>query len=400
MKTADVRWSGRRSRTGAVALATVLVTGLAGCAGDEMLSPILEISFDWGVPTAFPVPRVPDENPMSAEKVELGRHLFYDKRLSGNQTQSCASCHHQAAAFTDARPVGIGSTGDAHPRNSMSLANVGYQPVLNWANPGILRLEQQALIPLFGQHPVELGMANREVELLQRLRDESRYQELFPDAFPDEPDPVTLQRIVQALAAFQRTLISANSPYDRFARGDANAISQEAKLGEELFFSERLECFHCHTGTMFTSTSDWQGKASPEIEYMNTGLYNVDGAGAYPEPNVGIIEFTSRPDDMGKFKAPTLRNIELTAPYFHDGSAATLDDVIDHYEAGGRTIPSGPKAGVGSASPHKNNFLQGFELDATERAGLLAFLKSLTDREFVTNPRFSNPWPIEPGAAQ
>lgn len=388
--------SGRRPRArraGVTALAVALAAALAACGGDEMLSPGAQADWSWNVPAGFPVPRVPSDNPMSEAKVSLGRHLFYDRRLSGNETQSCASCHRQEAAFTDGRAVGRGSTGEAHPRNSMSLANVGYQPVLNWANPGMLRLEQQALIPLFGAHPVELGMTERETELLQRLRDEARYRELFPAAFPGDADPVSVQNVARALAAFQRTLISARAPYDRYTRGDAGAISAEAKRGEALFFSERMECFHCHTGTLLTSASDWVGKASPEVEYFNTGLYNVDGRGAYPRANVGVSEFTGRPEDMGKFKAPSLRNVELTAPYFHDGSAATLDDVLDHYAAGGRTIASGPHAGVGRDNPYKNNFVQGFDLAPDERAALLAYLRSLTDREFVTNPAFSNPWP-------
>lgn len=383
----------RVRRTGATATAVALAALLAACGGDEMLSPGLQADWNWNVPEGFPVPRVPSDNPMSEAKVSLGRHLFYDKRLSGNQTQSCASCHRQEAAFTDGRATGLGSTGEAHPRNSMSLANVGYQPVLNWANPGVQRLEQQGLIPIFGAHPVELGMAEREVELLQRLRAEARYQELFPAAFPGDADPVTIQNLTRALAAFQRTLISANSPYDRYRRGDASAISAQAKHGEELFNSERMECFHCHTGTLLTSASDWAGKASAEVEYFNTGLYNVDGRGAYPGANIGILEFTGRVVDMGKFKAPTLRNAELTSPYFHDGSAATLDDVLDHYAAGGRTIHSGPNAGVGRDNPYKNNFVQGFDLSAEERAALIAYIRSLTDRDFVTNPAFSNPWP-------
>jgi cytochrome c peroxidase len=370
-----------------------LATGLTACGGDEVLSSLTVPTFAWGVPQGFPVPRVPQDNPMSEAKVELGRHLFYDTRLSENETQSCASCHQQASAFTDGKPVGIGSTGQPHPRNSMSLANVGYQPVLNWANPATTLLEGQARVPIFGEDPVELGMSGREELLLERLRSEPRYQALFPAAFPEaESDAVTITNVTRALAAFERTLISANSPYDRYARGDANAISEEAKRGQDLFFSERLECFHCHLGTFFSSASDWQGKASPEVDYMNTGLYNIGGTGAYPENNRGLMDATQKLQDMGRFKAPTLRNIELTAPYFHDGSAATLDDVIDHYAAGGRTITSGPNAGVGSASPYKNSFVQGFELAPAERAALIAYLRSLTDQEFVTNPKFSDPW--------
>jgi cytochrome c peroxidase len=349
--------------------------------------------FDWRLPEGFPAPRVPEGETMTAARVELGRHLFYDRRLSGNGSQSCASCHRQSLAFTDGRPVAVGSTDEAHPRNSMSLANVGYQPVLNWANPNETELAHQALTPLFGEDPVELGLSGREDRLLERLRADAVYQDLFPTAFPDREDPFSVETLTRALAAFQRTLVSGDSPVDRFRRGDRSALSESARLGQVLFFSERLECFHCHGGLGFTGTFDHAGKSSPEIEFHNNGLYNIDGEGAYPPHNTGLQQFTFRPEDMGRFKAPTLRNIALTAPYMHDGSAATLDEVIDHYAAGGRTLTDGPFAGVGSENPFKSGFVKGFELTPTERQGLLDFLEALTDSAFVTDPRFSNPWP-------
>lgn len=382
-----------------VAWAAVLVVPVAGCGGDEMLGPAAGLpdepaeDFRWVLPQGFPAPRVPEGERMSPEAVELGRHLFYDARLSGNRTQSCASCHQQDRAFTDGLEVAEGSTGEHHPRNSMSLANAGYQPALNWANPNETRLAHQALTPLFGEDPVELGMASREDELLERLRDEPRYQELFPAAFPDRADPFSVETVTRALAAFQRTLVSGDTPVDRYRLGDRSALSESARLGQSLFFSERLECFHCHGGLGFTGTFDFEGKSAPEIEFHNTGLYNVDGKGGYPPQNTGLHQFTQRPEDMGRFKAPTLRNIALTAPYMHDGSIATLDEVLDHYAAGGRTVARGPYAGVGSANPFKSGFVKGFTLTAEERAAVLAFLRSLTDTAFVTDPRFSDPWP-------
>ena len=378
----------------AVALATAL-TGLGGCGGDEMLGPEGGSrpvgGFDWRLPEGFPTPRVDPGNPMNPEKVELGRRLFYDTRLSGNQEQSCASCHMQELAFTDGLPRSMGSTGDLHPRASMSLVNVGYQPVLTWANPLLNSLATQSLIPLFGEEPVEMGLSSTE-QLLQRLAGVAVYEELFPTAFPEEPDPFTLENVTRALEAFQKTLISGNSPVDRFRRGDTGALSASAQLGQALFFSERLECFHCHQGLFFTGTTDFEGKSFPEIEFHNTGLYNIDGQGGYPDPNQGLWVFTGRPGDMGRFKAPTLRNVEVTAPYMHDGSIATLEEVIDHYAAGGRTITSGPNAGIGSLSPLKSGFMGGFTLTPEERRGLLDYLRSLTDREFLTDPRFSDPW--------
>ncbi len=386
-----------RTLRAGLALACAALSGTA-CGGDEILGvdgsvPIDDTGFEWGLPEGFPLPRVPADNPMSSVKVELGRHLFHDVRLSGNETQACASCHVQEQAFSVSAVRPAGSTGEVHPRNSMSLANVAYQPVLNWANPLVDNLSEQALIPLFGEEPVELGMSGREDELLERLREDPVYLKLFADAFPAATDPFSIATMTDAIASFQRTLISGESPVDLRRRGDRDALSESAQLGEALFFSERLECFHCHGGLMFTGTSDHANKSAPEIEFHNTGLYNIDGEGGYPWPNTGLHEFTGRAEDMGRFKAPSLRNVALTAPYMHDGSVATLDEVIDHYAAGGRTIAEGANAGVGSANPFKSGFVKGFTLNVQERQALLDYMHALTDSAFIANPAFSNPWP-------
>jgi cytochrome c peroxidase len=329
---------------------------------------------------------------MSDAKVELGRRLFYDTRLSGNGAFSCSSCHRQANAFADARNLPFGSTGQPHPRNSMSLPNVGYQAVFGWANTVTRRLEDQALIPMLGEAPVELGLAHREQEVLDRLRAVALYQALFRASFPGEAAPFTLGNVTKAIAAFERTLVSGDSPYDRFKRGDATALSDAAKRGEALFRSDRLECSQCHSGVMFSNAARWVGLPAADPEFFNTGLYNIDGAGAYPAPNTGLFAITGAAADMGKFKVPSLRNIEVTFPYMHDGTVATLSDVIDHYAAGGRTIASGSNAGVGSANPNKSPLVGGFTISAAEKADLIAFLRSLTDSTFLTNPRLSNPW--------
>ena len=152
---------------------------------------------------------------MSPAKVELGRHLFYDARLSGNGSQACASCHRQALAFTDGRPRAVGSTGEVHRRGAMSLTNVAYNVALTWADPGTRRLEDQALIPMLGDRPVELGLKGREAELVGRLEADERYVAMFRGAFPVEPAPITLANVTRALASFERTLISGDSAYDR-----------------------------------------------------------------------------------------------------------------------------------------------------------------------------------------
>jgi cytochrome c peroxidase len=348
----------------------------------------------WDLPPGFPRPRVPADNPMTAAKVELGRHLFYDTRMSVNQTFSCASCHMQALAFTDGRPRSVGATGEIHPRGAMSLTNIAYSPVLTWANPTQRKLETQALVPMFGEEPIEMGLSGQEDALLARLAAVPTYKKLFATAFPKERNPISLLNITRAVASFQRSLISGRSPYDRYRTGeDPSAISESAIRGEAVFFDERTECFHCHGGFNFTETVDYVGRGFVEIEFHNTGLYNLDEDGAYPAPNTGVHEISGDPEDMGRFKAPSLRNIALTAPYMHDGSIATLDGVIDHYEEGGRTIESGPFKGIGKNNPRKSSFVKTFNLTTQERADLKAFLESLTDRSFVTDKRFANPWP-------
>jgi cytochrome c peroxidase len=376
----------------AVGLGAGFVLAPLGRATTAEASTRADSTWVWSLPKGFPVPRVPTDNPMTPAKVALGRHLFYDTRLSGNGTFSCASCHLQAKAFSDGKGRAVGSTGQVHPRGSMSLANVAYLPVLTWANPNMKRLEQQALVPMFGETPVELGLAGKEGELLARLKAEPRYGPLFAAAFPGDPAPVTLNRITQALASFQRTLISGQSAFDRARAGDSAAMSPAARRGESLFFSEKLECFHCHGGFNFTQTADYVGKGFAEVEFHNTGLYNVRGTGRYPATAPGVREFTQDEDDDGKFRAPSLRNIAVTAPYMHDGSIATLDEVLRHYAAGGRTLTHGPNRGVGSDNPNKSEFVRGFRLSARERRDVVAFLEALTDSAFLKDPRFSNPW--------
>lgn len=374
-------------------MALALLGGIVGAPASAGFVPAPQpAAYDWQLPPGFPEPRVPADNPMSAVKVELGRRLFYDTRLSGNQTFACANCHQQAQAFADALPRGVGSTGEVHPRGSMALMNIAYSPVLTWANPGQRSLEQQAVVPMFGEEPVELGLAGKEQELVARLAADSAYPRLFRAAFPHDTGAISVRRVTQAIAAFERTLISGRSPYDRYLAGDSTAITASARRGEALFFSERLECFHCHGGFNFTNTVDYKGKGFVEIEFHNTGLYNVDGKGSYPAANPGVKEHTGEAEDMGKFKAPSLRNIALTAPYMHDGSIATLEGVLAHYAAGGRTITAGPNRGVGRRNPYKSSFVKGFTLSPREQRDVLAFLRSLTDSAFITDPRLADPF--------
>lgn len=331
---------------------------------------------------------------MTPAKVELGRRLFHDRALSANGTYACSSCHRQELAFTDGRARALGSTGELHPRGAMSLANVAYGATLAWADPRLTRLEDQARIPMLNEHPVELGLSGREDEVLRRLRADPDYPGMFSTAFPENPDPVSLANVTRAIASFERTLISGDSPYDRLVyRDETGALSESARRGMRLFFSERLGCSRCHGGFTFSGPIAFEGARPIAATFHNNGLYNLGGDGSYPGDNPGLYAITGRTEDMGRFRAPTLRNIELTAPYMHDGSMATLTEVIDHYARGGRLVPDGPLAGDGRASPRKSDLIRGFDLDDRGKADLVEFLKSLTDRSFVTDPRFAAPSP-------
>ena len=376
----------------AFCLSICLSIGLSrAMAMDGHLAKAAATPYSWNLPEWTPKPVVPENNPMTAEKVELGKYLFYEPRLSITGQYSCASCHKQALAFTDGKKVALGSTNEPHSKNSMSLANVGYSSVLTWANPLMTSLESQALIPIFGEHPLEMGMVGKERQMIEWMQNDPQYSQMFGQAF-DDKEPVTIGNLTKAIASFQRSLVSFNSPYDRYRyEGNPNAISAAAKRGEKLFNSERMECFHCHSGINFSDSTRHENLAFVEKSFHNTGLYNIDGAGSYPYDNVGIKEITQQTPDMGRFKAPSLRNIALTAPYMHDGSVASLKDAIAHYQAGGRTIAEGEYAGVGSANPYKSGFVKGFEITTTETDELIAFLESLTDEEFVTNPDYSDP---------
>lgn len=356
-----------------------------------------EREYRWDIPDNLPLPVVPEDNPMSDIKVELGRWLFYDTRLSVNGTMSCGNCHFQRIAFTDARARALGATGESHPRGSMSLVNTAYNARLTWANHLLDRLEVQALTPMFGENPVEMGMAGKEAEIIELLRTDSRYREYFPKAFSTDEDPFSVLNAVRAIASFVRSIVSFDSSYDRFLRGDRAALTESEIRGMTLFFSEQTECFHCHGGFNFTDSSTHANSMVESVGFHNNGLYNIGEHGGYPEGNTGLHDLTGKARDMGRFKAPTLRNIAMTAPYMHDGSIATLEEVLEHYMQGGRVIAEGPHSGDGSRNPYKSIFVREFEMTKSEREDLLAFLRALTDRTVLTDPAYSNPF-SDPGS--
>lgn len=360
-------------RVARVAAALMILTGAA-------LAPVLaDEGYDWPLPDWMPRPPVPDDNPMSAEKVELGRHLFYDARLSGDGTVACASCHDQARAFTDGRETSVGIHDTFGNLNAPGLANVAYLPINAWANPHMTSLEFQALVPLFGEAPDEMGATGQEDRIFALLASDPYYATAFARAFPKRPAP-DLFTLTRALGAFQRSLMSFDSPYDRFKYGgDPEALSEAEKRGEQLFFDHRFECYHCHQGVLFTD--NFQREDSPWIEtgFHNTGLYSN-----YPKAAPGRIEITGAPEDAGMFRTPSLRNVAVTAPYMHDGSIADLPGVLAHYQRGGR-----------EGHINQDGMIVGFQANAAEIADIIAFLESLTDQTFLTNPEHSDPWPEE-----
>jgi len=346
----------------------------------------------WTLPDFLPPPREPADNPMSEARFQLGRKLFYDARLSGNGKESCASCHLQKLAFTDGRAVAIGATGQTTPRNSPSVANAAWRATLTWANPALVTLERQMENPLFGEDPIEMGVNDdNRAEILARFEADPGYRLEFAQAFPKEAKPISFGNVIKAIAAFERGVVSASSKYDLYLLGKAS-LSPEETRGKDLFFGEKAECHHCHGSVNFDDQFYHAKTREIETPFHNTGLYDLDGKGGYPAPNRGVFENSHKPEDMGAFRAPSLRNIAVTAPYMHDGSVATLEEVIDIYAAGGRNVSNGPLKGDGRRNPNKSALIVPIELTAQEKSDLIAFLKTLTDETLLTSPRFADPW--------
>ncbi len=324
-------------------------------------------AYAWQLPRGFPPPAVPADNPMSQAKVDLGRRLFFDPRLSVTGRYSCASCHQPARAFSDGRALALGATGATLPHNALALVNVAYSISLGWTRREPRTLEAQMLEPMLNEHPVELGLRGREPALCQALAADQDYAAGFAAAFgepgeaaagePCAAGAVTFVRIVRAIAAFERTLISGGSAFDRYVfRGEHDVLPASAKRGMALFFSPRVGCSGCHSGINFAG--NWRDAKGA----TGAASFAVDGTSVRP------------------VRVPTLRNVALTAPYMHDGRFATLEAVLAHYAQLGTQAARGmsldprlPRAG----------------LTADERAELVAFLDSLTDPAFVS--RFAAP---------
>jgi cytochrome c peroxidase len=317
-------------------------------------------------------PRTPKDNPLTPAKAELGRRLFYDGDLSWDGTIACATCHEQKRGFADPNKTRVGFDGKLGERNIQALANIAYFNSLTWGGPHVDTLEHQALVPIEGLVPVEMGFSGRpEGALANRLRDQACYPQMFAAAFPEKNGEISMDTITMALAAFQRTLVSLDAPYDRYRRGEKSAISQQARRGEALFNSK--ECSSCHAGPHFTDA------ALPGVKPVEAfHALSPPKAGDQPAKDTGLARITLKPADAGRFRTPGLRNVSLSAPYMHDGEVASLPEAIRyHYTVAERQSDKRLKQ----------------KLSEAQVLDLVAFLDTLTDQGFITNPAFSLPKP-------
>jgi cytochrome c peroxidase len=335
-------------RTGAWVLLAILLAGpLLGPAATPPPLPrdTLPAETDLAhVPRGFAArPAAPADNLVTPAKVRLGRRLFFDPVLSADRTVACASCHVPDRGFAgaDARAVGVG--GRAGKRNAPTLLNVAYGTSFFWDGRAA-SLEEQALLPI--ADPLE--MASSADEAVRRLRADPSYVADFRTAFGDDGE-VTAQNLARALASFQRSLVTGDSPVDRFRHGEITALSEDAKQGLWLF-EGRGGCWKCHSGHNFT-----------DGRFHNTGV----SWGAEPG-DTGRFAVTRQDQDRGAFKTPTLRNVARTAPYMHDGSMATLEEVVRYYGKGGN-----PNPGLDPA-------LKPLDLSEREVKQLAAFLRALS----------------------
>lgn len=329
----------------------VLLLALAGCSDTVTPDPTLLAD----IPAGFPPLPVPADNPLSAQKIALGRRLFYDTILSLDNSIACANCHQQQHAFADVTPTSIGVRREIGVRNSPTIANAGYAQIL-FFDGRAHSLDEQILGAL--TNPAE--MYATEEMITARLQSHEAYPALFRSAFGETAKP-TAKTAVQAIASFVRTILSGNSPYDRFTRGDSAALTTAQRRGMSLFFSDRTHCSTCHSGFNFS-----------DEKFHSTGLYSH-------YYDVGRFNITRLEKDRGTFRTPTLRNIALTAPYMHDGETFTLEQVMHHYNTGGKPFIN------------KDPLIVPLNLTDAEIADVIAFLRSLTDEQLLTNPKFAKP---------
>ncbi|MEY4595415.1 MAG: hypothetical protein RIQ47_1825 [Bacteroidota bacterium] len=342
-----------------IGLLTFFAVSFYSCKEDELPTADGPTPYPLVIPASLPGFPIPNDNPLTVEGVELGRKLFYDPILSGNNTQSCGSCHNQGDGFTDHQlQYSTGIDGISGDRNSMPLFNIGYARDFFW-DGGATTLESQAVAPIV--NPIE--MHEDIVNALGELSSHPEYPALFKKAF--STDSITISLVMKAIAQFERTLLSGNSKYDRYVRGQATLTPQEQNGLTVYRAAAKGDCTHCHTlGGTFT-----------DFGYRNTGLDSIAA-------DSGRARITLNPLDLGRFKTPTLRNISVTAPYMHDGRFATLQEVLDHYNTGFHYPVN--------LDPNLRAAVKG-RMSAQEMADLIAFLETLTDTDFLTNPAYGQP---------
>ena len=363
-----------------VSILVLASLSLGGCSKkkEEAIDPVLPspTPYTLVVPAGFPTPVIPADNPLTNEGVALGRMLFYETKLSSNNTMSCGSCHQQNKAFTDGLAKAVGVDGIANPRGTMSLANVMWSNTLTW-DGAFPTLDAQAHKPI--ENPIEMHQSLATG--VAKLQNTTTYPPLFQAAFGTKT--ITSDLLLKALTQFERTLISSNSRYDRFMKTQ-QGLSTDERAGLKLY-SEHIaprivrgaECFHCHTLPLASSNF--------AAQFFNNGLDMT-----FADAGRGIV--TGLPTDNGKFVAPTLRNITLTAPYMHDGRFTTLEQVLDHYSDHVQMNSPGLDVNLiqGINDPIFNPGRMG--LTATEKRQVIAFLKTLTDSTFIADKRFSDPF--------
>ncbi|MDX5346753.1 MAG: cytochrome-c peroxidase [Hymenobacteraceae bacterium] len=324
------------------------------------------------IPASLPAaPPMPADNPLTVEGVELGRHLFYEKSLSVDNSMSCGTCHQQKFAFADNRAISPGVNGALGTRNAMSLANVMWEKELNW-DGSAPSLEEQARTPLQAHFEMNQPLS----QAVNKLKEKELYKELVWKAFGTRT--IKEEHILKALAQFQRTLISGNSKFDNSYNGKLLAPDEVKGLALYNRHTENgirgAECFHCHNSTgLFT-------KANP---FFNNGL-----DATFADPGRGKV--TGNIAEKGFFKAPTLRNIALTAPYMHDGRFQTLEEVLDHYSD--HIKSQSPGLDVNLQLPETSPGVTGVQLTAQEKQQIIKFLHTLTDTTFINDTRFSKPF--------
>lgn len=329
---------------------------LCACSHNASDSLNEELSGGMVVPKHFPQPIFPKSNPYSREKALLGRYLFYEPLLVKDTSfPSCSHCLKQEFAFNNNVDFSKGYGGISENRNTMTLANVVYRNMIFWDGRGN-SVDGPAYRSIFMKNI----FASDTNDIVKRLEATELYPRLFKQAFgPDTK--ISTYLAGQAIATFVRTLISGNSKYDKYLNGDTALFSAEEKCGMELFFSERCRCSVCHSGIFFTDMLPHNTGVT--VHYFDQGRWYV----------------TNRREDRNRFITPTLRNIEVTAPYMSDGFLPTLDSVIEHYNRGGMKFLM------------KDTLMRPLNLSVYEKKSLIAFLKTLTDREFLTNKKFSDP---------